>query len=127
MGEGIIPVDFASGGTAVGLTIAKLIEARRRLRSSDASMKGLTLTIGPTQEVDLYSQIRIVQAEFNSLSNIRDGIITDFLDFDVRVQHDVPHFGSVRNCVAFAKPRLIAGKFEFGPAVVIECKDLDND
>ena len=70
---------------ANGLSVAKIIEAKRILRHyhNDLEMDPPTLVIGSQQESDLLNQVQVVSTEFNDKPVLVDGRITRFLGFDV--------------------------------------------
>lgn len=114
----VIPPDFASGGHNVGLTIAKLLEARRQLRKAGVDLSTLFLSIGADQEIDLLYQVVVASTDFGSRSIIRNGGITEFLGFTVEVRADsaLNVRDGIRDCVVWAPTAYI----------IIQCKEQDN-
>ena len=72
---------------ATGLTVAKLIEARRILQHyhPDLDTDPATIVIGSQQESDLLKQVEIVSTEFNDRPVLVDGRLRRFLGFDIVV------------------------------------------
>lgn len=96
---------------ASGLTVAKLIEARRILRHYHADLEtdSLTLVMGSQQESDLLNQVQVVSTEFNSRPVLADGRITNFLGFNIVISERLATSSNVRNCIAFVKSGLYLG------------------
>ena len=109
---------FGAGATSVGLTVSKLIEAKRVFRHYhvDFDTDSLTLVIGSTQEADLLKQVQVVSTEFNDKPVLVDGKITRFLGFDIVVSERLQVVSNIRNCIAFVKSGLYLGVW----------KDMDN-
>lgn len=82
-----IAVTFANGSTSIGLTVRKMIEAKRILRHyhNDFERDPLFAVIGSQQEADLLNQVQVVSTEFNDRPVLVDGRITRFLGFDIIV------------------------------------------
>lgn len=106
--------DIAStfGSTAAsGLTVAKLIEAKRLLRHNhvDLETDPVTLVIGSKQESDLLNQTQIVSTEYNDRPVLVDGKVTRFLGFDIVVSERLNTASNVRDVIAFAKSGMYLG------------------
>lgn len=104
---------FGSGGTASGLTVAKIIEAKRILRHyhNDLEMDMPTMVIGSQQESDLFNQVQVVSTEFNDKPVLVDGHVRRFLGFDIVVSERLPQttVGTVRGVLVFVKSGLYLG------------------
>lgn len=74
-----VAVDF--GGTAVGLTVAKLIEARRILKSGNVMLGREQLFVAYTakQEADLLNTTEVTSADYNSVKALVRGDVDTFL------------------------------------------------
>ena len=96
---------------ASGLTVAKLIEARRIFRHyhNDTERDALTLVVGSQQESDLLNQVQVVSTEFNDRPVMVDGRVTRFLGFDLVYSERLSTASNVRNCIAFVKSGLYLG------------------
>ena len=107
---------FGTSGSATGLTVAKLIEAKRIFRHyhNDLDTDPLTLVIGSTQESDLLNQVQVVSTEFNDRPVLTDGKVTRFLGFDIVVMERLPQttVGSVRGVLAFVKSGVYLGMWK---------------
>jgi hypothetical protein len=101
------------GSTASsGLTVAKLIEAKRVFRHYhvDIDTDPLTLVIGSKQESDLLNQVQVVSTEFSDRPVLVDGRVTRFLGFDIVVSERLNVTSStLRNVIAFAKSGMYLG------------------
>ena len=123
-----VPVTFGAGATAVGLTVAKLIEAKRTFRHFhvDFDMDPLGLVIGSTQEADLLKQVQVVSTEFNDKPVLTDGKITRFLGFDIIYSERLAVANSVRSCIAFAKSGLYLGVWKDMTNIASQRNDLSG-
>lgn len=99
---------------ATGLTVAKLIEARRIFRHYhvDLEMEPITLVIGSQQEADLLNQVQVVSTEFNDRPVLVDGRVVRFLGFDIVYSERLNTASNVRNCIAFAKSGMYLGMWK---------------
>ena len=96
---------------ASGLTVAKMIEAKRILRHYHVDIESdpITLVIGSQQESDLLNQVQVVSTEYNDRPVLVDGRVSRFLGFDIVVLERLSVSSNVRNCFAFAKSGLYLG------------------
>lgn len=110
--------DIASNfkaSAAVGLTVQKLIEAKRLLRHyhNDLETDQPTVVIGSQQESDLLNQVEVVSTEFNDRPVLVDGQIKRFLGFDVvlseRLQTASSDSVTSRECIVTVKSGLYLG------------------
>ncbi len=105
-----------SASAATGLTVAKLIEARRIFRHyhNDLDSDPMTIVIGSQQESDLLKQSQVVNVDYNDRPVLVDGKVTRFVGFDIVVLERVPEstVGSVRGCIAFVKSGLYLGMWQ---------------
>jgi len=99
---------------ASGLTVAKLIEAKRIFRHNhvDIDSDPLTLVIGSKQESDLLNQAQVVSTEFNDKPVLVDGRVTRFLGFDIVVSERLATASNLRDVIAFAKSGLYLGMWQ---------------
>lgn len=98
-------------GSAVGLTAAKMIEARRIFRHHHVDLENdpATLIIGSQQEADLLNQVQLVSTEFNDRPVLVDGRLVRFLGYDIVVSERLNYASNVRSCIAFVKSGLYLG------------------
>lgn len=110
-----IAVDFGASA-ATGLTVAKLIEAKRILRHyhNDLDSDPATLIIGSTQESDLLKQAQVVSSDFNGdKPTLVDGKVVRFMGFDIVVMERLPvATTNTRGVLAFVKSGLYLGMWK---------------
>jgi hypothetical protein len=104
-------VSTFSSTAAVGLTVAKLIEARRTFRHYHVDLESdpVGLVIGSQQEADLLNQVQVVSTEFNDKPVLVDGQVRRFMGFDIIVSERLNVASTTRQCIAFAKSGLYLG------------------
>lgn len=100
--------------SASGLTVAKLIEAKRILRHNhvDMDMDPITLVIGSKQESDLLNQTQVVSTEYNDRPVLVDGQVKKFLGFNIVVSERLVTASNVRSVIAFAKSGVYLGMWK---------------
>lgn len=105
--------DTFGASASAGLTVDKLIEAKRILRHyhNDLESDPLTLVIGSQQESDLLRQVQVVSTEYNDRPVLVDGRLKQFLGFSIVMSERLPQttVGSIRGCLAFVKSGLYLG------------------
>ena len=94
---------------ATGLTIAKIIEAKRilELYHNDLSMDRPCIVIGSQQKSDLLNQVQVVSTEFNDRPVLVNGEVTQFLGFDIVTSERLSVASNVRNIIVFVKSGLM--------------------
>lgn len=102
--------NFGASATT-GLTIAKLIEARRIFRHNHVDLRAdpACLVIGSQQEADLLNQVEVVSTEFNDRPVLVDGHVQRFLGYDIVVTERLTVTSSDRYCFAFVKSGMYLG------------------
>ncbi len=114
----LVAVNFGAGATSVGLTIAKMIEARRILRHyhNDLDADPPTLIIGSQQEADLLGQVQVVSTDYNDRPVLVDGQVKRFLGFNIvvmeRLATSSANSTTNRNCICFVKSGLYLGMWK---------------
>jgi hypothetical protein len=105
--------DFGSSAST-GLTVAKLIEAKRILRHNhvDIETDPITLVIGSKQESDLLSQVEVVSKDFNDRPVLVNGEVQKFLGFNIIVSERLGAPSNIRECIAFAKSGMYLGMWQ---------------
>ena len=102
--------------SASGLTVAKVIEAKRILRHyhNELEFDQPTMVIGSQQESDLLNQVQVVSTEFNDRPVLVDGHVKRFLGFDIVVSERLPQttLNSVRGVLVFVKSGLYLGMWK---------------
>ena len=113
-----IPSTFGAAA-AVGLTVAKMIEAKRAFRKAQVDIETETLTwvTNSQGESDLLNQVQVVSTEFNDRPVLVDGRITRFLGFDMVYSERLTSTSSVRQNIPLVKSGLYLGIW----------KDTEND
>lgn len=111
---------FGSGGTATGLTIAKIIEAKRILEHyhNDLEMDEPTIVIGSQQHSDLYNQVQVVSTEFQKGLDVvmGGGKVRSILGIGIAMSERLSISASVRNVPIFVKSGMRLGLW----------KDMEN-
>lgn len=119
----LITVNFGNASTSIGLTVEKLIEARRIFRHLhvDLEAEDLTLIIGSQQEADLLKLVQVVSTEFNDRPVLVDGRIQRFLGWNLvmseRLGTSTDNSTTARNCIAMVRSGMYLGIWQ----------DLQND
>lgn len=126
-----VAVNFGSSA-ASGLTVAKLIEARRILRHyhNDLEADALTLVIGSNQEADLLSQVQVVSTEFNDRPVLVDGRVKRFLGYDVVVSERLPYnvgASNQRGVLAYVKSGMYLGMWRDITNRISQRNDLSSE
>lgn len=108
--------DTFGSGASDGLTIAKMIEARRLFRHAHVEIESdpLTLVIGSTQEADLLNQAQLQSGDFNKNYGavMSEGKISRLYGFDLVVSERLNYASNIRNCIAFAKSGMYLGVWQ---------------
>ncbi len=108
--EGLsVAVDFGAAG-AVGLTVAKLREARRLLMAEDLDMDQEQFVLGVTakQHDNLLAEMQVISLDFNEKPVMVEGKINRFLGFDFRhTERFVVDANSYRRNPAYAKSGMV--------------------
>ena len=120
--------NFGASATT-GLTVAKMIEAKRTFRHYhvDLDSDDLTLVIGSQQEADLLNQVQVVSTEFNDRPVLTEGRVTRFLGFNIVVSERLAVASSDRSCIAFAKSGLYLGVWKDVYNRVSQRNDLSGE
>ena len=130
-----IAADFGASAS-VGLTVAKMIELRKRFAEAnvDLDMEPPTLVITPTQEANLLNQVEVVSTDYNMRPVLVDGRVKSFLGFNIVVTNRTTENGGnlgvvntdERRCFAFVKSGLHLGIWKDIETRVDERKDLSS-
>lgn len=112
-------VSASFGASAsVGLTVAKLNEARRILEHNHALdfEKDAVLLIGSQQHADLRNQAQVVSSDFNRNGGVlSDGVVKEFMGFRVIVSERLPTItdkssnANTRSCRVYVKSGVYLG------------------
>jgi hypothetical protein len=109
----VVASTFGSSA-ASGLTVAKLIEAKRIFRHNHVDLEAESpfLVIGSKQESDLLNQVQVVSTEFNDKPVLVDGKVTRFLGFDIVVSERLTVTSNVRQVIAGVKSGMYLGMWK---------------
>lgn len=122
--------DNFGASAATGLTVAKLIEAKRIFRHYENDLEGerMTLVIGSKQESDLFNQVQVVSTEFNDKPVLVDGKVTRFLGYDIVVSERLPTYTTnTRGVLAFLSGGLYLGVWKESQNRVSIRNDLSGE
>ena len=104
-----IPATFGSSATS-GLTVQKMIEARRAFRKAQVPQSEPRTWITNSQgESDLLNQVQVVSTEFNSQPVLTDGVVTRFMGFNIVYSERLASDGTNRQNIPFVKSGLYLG------------------
>jgi hypothetical protein len=104
---------------ASGLTVAKMIEAKRIFRKAQVDLEAETLTwvTNSQGESDLLNQVQVVSTDFSDKPTLVEGKVTRFLGFDIVYSERLTSDGITRQNIPFVKSGLYLGIW----------KDTEND
>ena len=107
-------VGVSFGGTNTGLSVAKLIEAKRIFRHyhNDPDTDPMTVVIGSTQESDLLKQAQVTNMDYSDRPVLVDGKLSRFVGFDIVVMERLPVASDVRGCLAWVKSGMYLGMWK---------------
>lgn len=124
-----VAVDY-DAGAATGLTVAKLIELRRKLThyatDGDPDDEQFVLVVGSQGQADLLGQTQVVSTEFNDRPVLVDGKVTRFMGFDIVVLERLATSSTVRTCLGFLKSGLYLGVWSETQNDVTQRKDITS-
>lgn len=117
---------------AVGLTVAKLNEARRILEKNhnadELNAGGGTLVIGSSQHADLRNQALVTSNEFNRNGGVLvDGNVTKFMGFNIVQSERLAVASNVRTCLVFVKSGIYLGIWQDIKTQVFQRSDLSSN
>lgn len=121
---------------AVGLTVAKLNEARRILEHYHTFDDGesATLIIGSNQHADLRNQAQVTSSDFNQNGGVLvNGVVTRYMGFDVKVSERLPTItdknsaANQRGCLVYVKSGMYLGMWQDIKTEVLRRGDLEGN
>lgn len=121
---------------AVGLTVAKLNEARRILEHNHAleETQQITLVIGSQQHADLRNQALVTSSEFNQRGGVlENGVVTHYMGMDIIVSERLPTItdknsaANQRGCLAFVQNGLYLGMWQDTKTEVFRRPDMSSN
>ena len=115
-----IAVNF-NAGSNVGLTVAKMIEAKRIFRKAQVEVdsESMCWVTNSQGESDLLNQVQVVSTDFSGANRpvLQDGKVTRFMGFDVKYSERLTSTSSQRQNIVFVRSGLYLGIW----------KDTEND
>ena len=110
-----------NAGAAVGLTVAKMIEAKRIFRKAQVEVdeEGMCWVTNSQGESDLLNQVQVVSTDFSGANRpvLVDGRVTRFMGFDIKFSERLISTSNVRQNIVFVRSGLYLGIW----------KDTEND
>jgi hypothetical protein len=122
----IVAVNFGAAGN-VGLTVAKLREAKRMMMAAEVDMENdpLTVAVKAKQHDNLLAEIQVISLDFNERPVMVEGMVTRFLGFTIKqtelVQADATPFDRIP---AFAKSGMVLAQWNGITSDISQRKDL---
>jgi len=107
-------LDTFGASASTGLSVAKMIEAKRIFRHYHVDIESdpLTAVIGSKQESDLLNQTEVVSTEFSDRPVLVDGHVKRFLGFDIVVSERLNYASNLRQTIFFAKSGMYLGMWK---------------
>ncbi len=121
--------DSFGSSASSGLTVAKMIEAKRVMRKAQVPIdrEPLTWVTNSQGESDLLNQVQVVSSDFNGDRPVlTDGKVTRFMGFDIIYSERLSSASSVRSNMAFVKSGLYLGIWKDVYNDVSQRKDLSS-
>lgn len=111
--------DTFGSAASSGLTVAKMIEAKRVMRKAqvDVDNEQLTWVTNSQGESDLLNQVQVVSTEFSDKPVLQDGKVTRFLGWDIVYSERLSSASNIRSNIAMVKSGAYLGIW----------KDTEND
>lgn len=124
-----IAVNFAASGNT-GLTVAKMIEAKRIFRKAQVPVDEVSLTwITNSQgESDLLNQVQVVSTDFtgDNRPTLVDGKVTRFMGFDIVYSERLTSTSSIRQNIVWVPDGIYLGIWEDTFNDIAQRKDLSS-
>ena len=123
-----VVVDYKATA-AVGMTAAKLIEARRILRKyhNDLDNEMTTFVCGSQQESDMLNQVEFVSKEYGDKPVLENGSLRRFMGFNIVVMERLPIVSAnVRGCLVYVKSGLHLGMWKDTSTNISIRRDLSS-
>lgn len=100
-----------NAGSSVGLTVAKMIEAKRIFRKAQVEVdsESMCWVTNSQGESDLLNQVQVVSSDFNGASPVlQDGKVTRFMGFDIKYSERLT-LSTYRQNIVFVRSGLYLG------------------
>jgi hypothetical protein len=124
-----IPVTFGSSANS-GLTVAKMIEAKRAFRKLevDVDQEAMCWVTNSQGESDLLNQVQVVSSDFSGADRpvLTEGKVTRFMGFDIIYSERLISTGSVRQNIVMMKSGAYLGIWKDVLNDVTQRKDLSS-
>jgi hypothetical protein len=123
-----IPAAF-SASAAVGLTVAKMIEAKRAFRKLqvDVDTEALTWVTNSQGESDLLNQVQVVSTDFaGTQATLTNGKVTRFMGFDILYSERLVSTSSTRQNIVLVPSGAYLGVWLDTRNDVTQRKDLSS-
>lgn len=113
---------------ASGLTVAKMIEAKRIFRKAQVDMEAESITwvTNSQGESDLLNQVQVVSTEFSDKPVLQEGKVTRFLGFDIVYSERLASASNVRNNIVAAKSGWYLGIWQDVMTDISQRKELSG-
>jgi hypothetical protein len=95
-----------------GLTVAKMVEAKRMFRKAqvDVDNEPMTWITNSQGEADLLNQVTVTSADFNGGTPVlREGKVAHLMGFDIVYSERLTSASNVRSNIAFVKSGMYLG------------------
>jgi hypothetical protein len=110
---------------ATGLTVAKLIEAKKKMEAAFVDMdEPLSLVISAAQHANLLNEAQVTSRDFNDKPILVNGRVAYFMGFNIVTSEYLTKVGADRYNFAFAKSGLYLGTWADMQSDVSIRKDL---
>jgi hypothetical protein len=113
---------------AVGVTVAKFIEAKRLFRKAQVDLEAETVTwITNSQgESDLLNQVQVVSTEFSDRPTLQEGKVSRFLGFDIVYSERLTSTSNVRQNIVWVRSGIYLGVWMDFENVISRRYDLSS-
>lgn len=121
-----IAVNFGASGN-VGLTVAKMREAKRLLMAAEVDLETdpATLIVTAKQHDNLLSEIQVISLDFNEKPVMVEGMVTRFLGFNLKhTELLATNVSTYRRCPAYVKSGMVLGMWNDITTDISQRKDL---
>ena len=127
-----VAATFGSGATGSGLTVAKLVEVKRKFRhygqDGNPDNEELTIVIGSQQEANLLGETQVTNRDYNGDRPVLvEGSISRFLGFNFIMSERLATDGTNRTVLAFMKSGLYLGVWKDMANEVFKRGDLSGN
>lgn len=122
----VVAVNFGAAGN-VGMTVAKLREAKRILMAAevDLDMDPLTLPVTAKQHDNLLAEMQVISLDFNEKPVLVEGKVTRFLGFNFKhTELLATDANAYRRVPAYAKTGMVLGMWNDITTDISQRKDL---